>query len=60
MRKSAAAKAAEHNDPVVEQDHTPADSDTQSFIDEQARIEGNGGPGGNTYNRINSPGKRLR
>jgi RHS repeat-associated protein len=60
MNDSAAEKEDMHDDPVVSQDHTPAVDDKQSFIDEQGRIEANGGPGGNTYNKYNSPGKKLR
>jgi hypothetical protein len=60
MAKSAAEKAENYNDPVVSQDHTPAETVKQSYIDEQNRIEANGGPQNNTYNKINSPGKRLR
>ena len=39
---------------------TGTDDDKQSFIDEQNRIGANGGPGGSTYNKINSPGKNYR
>jgi len=60
MNKSAAQKAKEYGDPVVAQEHAPAPNTDQAFIDEQNRIESNGGPGGNTYNKINSPGKKLR
>jgi hypothetical protein len=47
-------------DPLVSQKLSPASNTTQSFIDEQNQIEKNGGPGGNTYNKINSPVKKLR
>jgi RHS repeat-associated protein len=60
MNKSAARIANKHSDPVVDKDYSSAPDATQSFIDEQCRVEANGGPGGNTYNKINSPGKKLR
>jgi hypothetical protein len=60
MNDSAARIARQHNDPVTSQSHTPAPDTKQSFIDEQDRIDATGGPGGNTYNKINSPGKKLR
>ena len=60
MEISAAQKAKECNDPVVSKTHTPAPDTKRSFIDEQNAIETAGGPGGNTYNKINSPGKKLK
>jgi hypothetical protein len=60
MQDSANRIAKEHGDPVVSKEHTPSSNTKVSFIDEQNRIEANGGPGGNTYNKINSPGKKLR
>ena len=60
MKDSAKRIESQHNDPVVSQEPKPAADTKQSFIDEQNQIEANGGPGGNTYNKINSPGKKLR
>jgi RHS repeat-associated protein len=60
MKRSANRIAKKEGDPVVSQDHTPAPNTEQSFVDEQNQIENNGGPGGNTYNQRNSPGKKLR
>jgi hypothetical protein len=43
-------------------DWTPADSTRQSFIDEAIRIKNDGGVGDGkrNYNKINSPGEKLR
>jgi RHS repeat-associated protein len=60
MNKSSRRIEKEYNDPVIHQEHTPAANTKQSFIDEQNRIDTTGGPGGNTYNKRNSPGKKLR
>jgi hypothetical protein len=60
MKDSANRISNEYDDPVVAKTHTPAANTKQSFIGEQNSIEANGGPGGNTYNKINSPGKTLR
>ena len=60
MDASARRIANTKGDPVVGQDHSPAATSKESFIDEQNRIDANGGPGGKTYNKINSPGKKLR
>ncbi|MGH7241968.1 MAG: RHS repeat-associated core domain-containing protein, partial [Phycisphaerales bacterium] len=59
MNKSARRIEKLHNDPVVSQEHAIAPDAKQAFIAEQKRIELNGGPGGTTYNKINSPGKKL-
>jgi hypothetical protein len=60
MADSAKRIGDEYDDPVQTQVHRPAVDNKQSFIDEQNNLEAHGGPGGNTYNKINSPGKKLR
>ncbi|WP_192631136.1 RHS repeat-associated core domain-containing protein [Lysobacter sp. OAE881] len=60
MRQSAAEKAKEHNDPVVDSKHTPAASEREALKEEDRRIQADGGPGNNNYNKINSPGRKLR
>jgi hypothetical protein len=59
MDFSAAEKAAAYQDPVVAKDWTAAASDEDAFVQEALRIRANGGPGGNTYNKINSPGESI-
>jgi RHS repeat-associated protein len=60
MEQSAAEKATQYGDPVISKEYTPAPDAKQSFINEQNALEAAGGPGGNTYNKINSPGKKMR
>jgi len=63
MNQSAQEKAKEHNDPVVKQEFTPAKNDREAYKDEDTRLQSHGGPGANnpnTYNKINSPGKKYK
>jgi hypothetical protein len=62
MNQTAKEKAKEHNDPVVKQEFAPAKDEKEAFKDEDARIQSHGGAGPqnpNTYNKINSPGKKY-
>ena len=57
--ESAAEKVAAYNDPLIKTDWTPANGDVDSFVQEALRLRAAGGPGGNTYNKINSPGEKI-
>lgn len=60
MNKSAREKERKYNDPVVDQDYTPAANDREAFKDEARRIANDGGVDNpNNYNQINSPGKKY-
>lgn len=59
MRDSAARIGREHGDPVSRMEHSPAINDEDAFVQEALRLRTQGGPGGNTYNRINSPGESI-
>jgi hypothetical protein len=59
MNQSAAEKARLYNDPAVHRDWTPAANWDDALVQEALRIRANGGPGGNTYNLINSPGESI-
>jgi RHS repeat-associated protein len=48
-----------YNDPLVHTDWTPANGTADSFAQEANRMRQEGGPGGNTYNEINSPGEKI-
>jgi len=56
---SAARISAETGDPVVSTQWSPANGSTDSFVQEEMRMRAAGGPGGNTYNKINSPGNKI-
>lgn len=56
---SARRIANEYDDPLVKTDWSPAANDTDSFIQEEYRMRAADGPGGNTYNKINSPGNKI-
>ena len=56
---SAASINAQTGDPVVTIDWTPANGTADSFVQEEMRLRATGGPGGNTYNQINSPGNKI-
>lgn len=59
--ESADEKAFMHDDPVVSVEHTPTHSERQAFKDEDVRIENGGGVASpKNYNKINSPGKKMR
>lgn len=49
----------QYSDPLVGQDWTAAASDADAFVQEALRIRRYGGPGGKTYNKINSPGESI-
>jgi hypothetical protein len=59
MDQPAAEKAKLYKDPVVNQEWTPAANADDAFVQEELRLRADGGPGGNTYNIINSPGKSI-
>ncbi len=54
-------EAAANNDPHVATDWTPAKNDREAFKQESRRIDADGGASSPTnYNRIESPGKKMR
>jgi hypothetical protein len=57
--QSAAEKAATYSDPLTELEWTSASNDAESFAQEAQRMRNAGGPGGNTYNKIQSPGEKI-
>jgi hypothetical protein len=61
-RAAASAKrvAAENGDVATGISHEAAATERQSFKDEATRLEKDGGPGQNNYNKINSPGKKMK
>jgi hypothetical protein len=59
MNESAARIAKQYNDPIMHQDWTPAANWEDAFVQEALRLRAHGGPGGNTYNIINSPGESI-
>jgi RHS repeat-associated protein len=59
-RRSGRGLSREHDDPVKDIHHSPAETDTEAFRQEADRLEALGGPKSpNNYNKINSPGKKL-
>ncbi|MEZ4297502.1 MAG: RHS repeat-associated core domain-containing protein [Polyangiaceae bacterium] len=53
--------AREHGDPHTATDWSPADNKGEAFKQESRRIDGHGGiDSSSNYNRVESPGKRLR
>ena len=60
MEQSAKYRADENNDIVVSKEWEPANSDEDAFIDEYLKLKKYGGPkSSNTYNKIQSPGKKY-
>ena len=57
--ESAVEKALKFNDPLVKTNWTPANGTADSFVQEEMRLRVAGGPRGNTYNKINSPGNMI-
>jgi len=58
-RKSARRMSRKHRDRVMSIQHSPASSNKRAFQDEARRLAKDGGPGGNNYNQIESPGLRM-
>jgi hypothetical protein len=56
---SAARISAQTGDRVVSTQWSPANGTTDSFVQEEMRMRSAGGPGGSTYNQINSPGNNI-
>lgn len=56
---SAARIAQQTGDALVDTKWTPANGTADSFVQEEMRMRAAGGPGGNTYNQINSPGNNI-
>lgn len=59
MADSAARLSAQTGDRVVITNWTPANGTVDSFVQEEMRMRAAGGPGGSTYNKINSPGNNI-
>jgi hypothetical protein len=59
MADSAARINAQTGDRVVSTQWTPANGTADSFVQEEMRMRTSGGPQGNTYNQINSPGNKI-
>lgn len=60
MEQSAKYRADENNDIVVSKEWEPANSNEDAFIDEYLKLKEYGGPkSSNTYNKIQSPGKKY-
>lgn len=59
-RTSGRERSRGNDDPVDSITHYPANSNAEAFKKEAELLDEIGGPGGNTYNRINSPGKGLK
>ena len=60
MNDSASRVARERADSVVRRTYTPANNEVDALIEEDRRIAADGGvKGGQLYNKINSPGKKL-
>ena len=59
--QSAKEKAEKYDDPLVEQEWTPAKNDREAFKDESRRLEKDGGhKSSNNYNKRDSPGTKYR
>jgi Pretoxin HINT domain len=57
--QSAREYSTQYDDPVTNIDTSEAANDEDSFLQEEFRMRAAGGPGGNTYNQINSPGNNI-
>ena len=59
MNDSAERIFKQTGDRIVSRDWTPANGTADSFVQEEMRMREAGGPKGNTYNIINSPGDKI-
>ncbi|GJM17949.1 MAG: hypothetical protein DHS20C14_01620 [Phycisphaeraceae bacterium] len=60
MRRSAREKSEAYDDPVIDQQFTPAPNNQEALMDEARAIREAGGVDNpNLYNKINSPGEKL-
>ena len=56
---SAARIESEYGVTATNTDWSPATTDEESWVQEEYRMRNADGPGGNTYNKINSPGSNV-